>query len=173
MLDAMPSTNLKPEEEDAVLDQSRVYRTTYMFSATMPSAVERLARKYLRRPVVVNIGSAGKATDNVTQRVVVVKVCPTFIQVPSQGSPVPLASSVRQIMWQLGPLRLAWAPDAGLMRQIGWFKPWTSHSLLCSCCERHFDLSKLPPHRCSPSQCRASRHCLPACMLSELGCERS
>jgi hypothetical protein len=28
-------------------------------------------RKYLRRPVVINIGAAGKATDNVTQRVVV------------------------------------------------------------------------------------------------------
>ena len=28
-------------------------------------------RKYLRRPVVVNIGTAGKATANVTQRVVV------------------------------------------------------------------------------------------------------
>ena len=75
MLDAMPSSNLKPEDESIELDQNRIYRTTYMFSATMPSAVERLARKYLRRPVVVNIGSAGKATDNVTQRVVVVKVC--------------------------------------------------------------------------------------------------
>ena len=44
-----------------------------MFSATMPPAVERLAKKYLRRPVTVNIGSAGQATDNVTQRVMVVK----------------------------------------------------------------------------------------------------
>ena len=76
VLDAMPSTNLKPEDEAIELDQNRVYRTTYMFSATMPSAVERLARKYLRRPVVVNIGSAGRATDNVTQRVVVVKARP-------------------------------------------------------------------------------------------------
>lgn len=66
VLDAMPSTNLKPEEEEE-LEENRVYRTTYMFSATMPPAVERLARKYMRRPVVINIGSAGKATDNVTQ----------------------------------------------------------------------------------------------------------
>jgi hypothetical protein len=42
-------------------------------SATMPPAVERLARKYLRRPVVINIGSAGKSVDLITQRVVVVK----------------------------------------------------------------------------------------------------
>ncbi|KAK9802687.1 hypothetical protein WJX73_005873 [Symbiochloris irregularis] len=73
VLDAMPSSNLKPESDDATLDTSRVYRTTYMFSATMPAAVERLARKYLRRPVVINIGSAGKATDLVQQRVYVLK----------------------------------------------------------------------------------------------------
>lgn len=73
VLDAMPSSNLKPEGEDDVLLADRVYRTTYMFSATMPAAVERLARKYLRRPVVVNIGSAGKATELVTQRVVMCK----------------------------------------------------------------------------------------------------
>ena len=67
VLDAMPSTNLKPENEEEELEKDMVYRTTYMFSATMPAAVERLARKYMRRPVVVNIGSAGKATDNVAQ----------------------------------------------------------------------------------------------------------
>lgn len=92
VLDAMPSTNLKPENEggwalgagpaagqrtaragcwrgarahhprvltsqpsaplvlflgvpaDEELEANRVYRTTYMFSATMPPAVERLAR---------------------------------------------------------------------------------------------------------------------------------
>ena len=73
VLDAMPSSNLKPENEEVALEADRVYRTTYMFSATMPPSVERLARKYLRRPVVINIGSAGKATDLVTQRVLVVK----------------------------------------------------------------------------------------------------
>ena len=39
----------------------------------MPPAVERLARKYMRKPIVINIGRAGQATDNVTQRVFVVK----------------------------------------------------------------------------------------------------
>ena len=73
ILDAMPSSNLKPENEDEALDKDRLYRTTYMFSATMPPAVERLARKYLRHPVVVNIGTAGKATDNITQRVKMMK----------------------------------------------------------------------------------------------------
>lgn len=40
-----------------------------MFSATMPAAVERLARKYMRRPAVVTIGVAGQAVDTVEQRV--------------------------------------------------------------------------------------------------------
>ncbi|KAJ6816393.1 DEAD-box ATP-dependent RNA helicase 21 [Iris pallida] len=73
VLDAMPSSNLKPENEDEELDEKRIYRTTYMFSATMPPAVERLARKYLRNPVVVTIGTAGKATDLITQHVIMVK----------------------------------------------------------------------------------------------------
>ena len=39
-------TNPLPLQE---LEKDKVYRTTYMFSATMPPTVERLARKYLRR----------------------------------------------------------------------------------------------------------------------------
>lgn len=73
ILDAMPSSNLKPENEEDLLEADRVYRTTYMFSATMPPAVERLSKKYLRRPVTINVGSAGRATDNVSQRVIMVK----------------------------------------------------------------------------------------------------
>lgn len=74
VLDAMPSSNLKPEDDEAKLEADRKYRTTYMFSATMPPTVERLAKKYLRRPVTITIGSAGRATDNVTQRVMLIKV---------------------------------------------------------------------------------------------------
>ncbi|GJS94073.1 DEAD-box ATP-dependent RNA helicase 21 [Tanacetum coccineum] len=73
VLEAMPSSNFKPENEDEELDEKRIYRTTYIFSATMPTAVERLARKYLRNPVVVTIGTAGKATDLITQHVIMVK----------------------------------------------------------------------------------------------------
>lgn len=35
----------------------------------MPPAVERLAKKYLRRPAIVTIGVAGQAVDTVEQRV--------------------------------------------------------------------------------------------------------
>jgi ATP-dependent RNA helicase DDX23/PRP28 len=38
-----------------------------MFTATMPPAVERLARNYLRRPAVVYIGAVGKPTERVEQ----------------------------------------------------------------------------------------------------------
>ena len=69
----MPSTNLKPEDENVALESNRVYRTTYMFSATMPPAVERMAKMYLRNPVVVTIGRAGKAGANVTQTIRLIK----------------------------------------------------------------------------------------------------
>ncbi|KAK8506296.1 hypothetical protein V6N13_100347 [Hibiscus sabdariffa] len=78
VLDAMPSSNLKPENEDEELDEKRIYRTTYMFSATMPPAVERLARKYLRNPVVITIGTAGKATDLISQHVIMMKESEKF-----------------------------------------------------------------------------------------------
>lgn len=48
---------------------SRVFQTV-MFTATMPPAVERLARSYLRRPAVVYIGSAGKPHERVEQKVI-------------------------------------------------------------------------------------------------------
>ena len=44
-----------------------------MFTATMPPAVERISRNYLRRPVSVYIGSAGKAVDRVEQIAFILK----------------------------------------------------------------------------------------------------
>lgn len=48
---------------------SCLFPQTVMFTATMPPAVERLARSYLRRPAVVYIGSAGKPHERVEQKV--------------------------------------------------------------------------------------------------------
>lgn len=48
---------------------SCLHLQTVMFTATMPPAVERLARSYLRRPAVVYIGSAGKPHERVEQKV--------------------------------------------------------------------------------------------------------
>ncbi|GER38360.1 DEAD-box ATP-dependent RNA helicase [Striga asiatica] len=58
---------------DAIPLREDEHRTTYMFSATMPPGVKRLARKYLRNQVVVNIGTAGKATDLVSQNVIMTR----------------------------------------------------------------------------------------------------
>ncbi|KAL6230344.1 hypothetical protein BDW75DRAFT_234472 [Aspergillus navahoensis] len=77
ILDALPVTNEKPDTEEAEnssamsrhLGAKDRYRQTMMYTATMPNAVERIARKYLRRPAIVTIGSAGEAVDTVEQRV--------------------------------------------------------------------------------------------------------
>jgi ATP-dependent RNA helicase DDX23/PRP28 len=61
VLDAMPSSNLKSENEEIAEKQEAkgfLYRTTIMYSATMPTAVERIARTYLRRAVYIMIGMA-------------------------------------------------------------------------------------------------------------------
>jgi ATP-dependent RNA helicase RhlE len=45
------------------------YRQTMLFSATMPPEVEALARKYLRKPVVVQVGRRSSAAHTVTHAV--------------------------------------------------------------------------------------------------------
>jgi len=80
ILDHMPVTNEKPDNdlaEDITLLQENFklktkYRQTVMFTATMPTAVERLARTYLRRPAIVHIGAIGKPVERVEQ---VVHMC--------------------------------------------------------------------------------------------------
>ena len=91
VLDHMPVTNQKPDSEVAedvsalqenfkLKDKFRqtvsrtqcilimmMLMTQVMFTATMPPAVERLARNYLRRPVVVNIGTVGRPVERTEQ----------------------------------------------------------------------------------------------------------
>lgn len=77
ILDYMPLTNEKPNSEEAENEEflkekwltMDKYRQTVMFTATMPSSVEKLARSYLRRPAIVYIGKIGKPVDRVKQRV--------------------------------------------------------------------------------------------------------
>jgi len=77
ILDALPVTNEKPDTEEAEdframsahIGGKDRYRQTMMYTATMPSAVERIARKYLRRPAIVTIGNVGQAVETVEQRV--------------------------------------------------------------------------------------------------------
>lgn len=77
ILDALPVQNEKPDTDDAEnaaamsqhLGGKDRYRQTMMYTATMPTAVERIARKYLRRPAIVTIGNVGEAVETVEQRV--------------------------------------------------------------------------------------------------------
>jgi ATP-dependent RNA helicase RhlE len=52
-----------------IIDQLPRYRQTLLFSATMPAEVEALARKYLRKPVVVQVGRRSEAASTVTHAV--------------------------------------------------------------------------------------------------------
>ena len=72
ILDALPVSNEKPDNdlaEDSDAMRRGMYRQTMMYTATMPAAVERIARKYLRRPAIITIGNAGEAVETVEQRV--------------------------------------------------------------------------------------------------------
>jgi ATP-dependent RNA helicase RhlE len=52
-----------------VVAQIPPYRQTLLFSATMPPEVEALARKYLRKPLVVQVGRRSMAASTVTHAV--------------------------------------------------------------------------------------------------------
>ncbi len=52
-----------------VVEQIPPYRQTVLFSATMPPEVEALARKYLRKPLVVQVGRRSMAANTVTHAV--------------------------------------------------------------------------------------------------------
>lgn len=72
VLDSMGGL-LKSQDEDEIerqVQERHRYRVTAMFSATMPVQVERLARTYLRQPVIVKIGDeeSGK-NKRIEQRV--------------------------------------------------------------------------------------------------------
>ncbi|PWN37343.1 P-loop containing nucleoside triphosphate hydrolase protein [Meira miltonrushii] len=76
ILDSMPASNMKPDTEEsedplALLEgkTDARYRVTMLYSATMPSSVERLAKNYLRRPATITIGDANQAVGTVEQRV--------------------------------------------------------------------------------------------------------
>jgi ATP-dependent RNA helicase DDX23/PRP28 len=74
ILDSLPTEALAGEEmmeldDEGQWKQTGRTRVTTLFSATMPPAVERISKKYLKRPAVITIGEAGRAVDTVEQRV--------------------------------------------------------------------------------------------------------
>lgn len=81
ILEAMGGT-LKSEKEDEAYKQEQDdlrkadvarHRLTAMFSATMPTEVERLAKHYLRHPAVVSVGDEDSGKNSrITQRIIFV-----------------------------------------------------------------------------------------------------
>ena len=76
ILDKLPSETMEGEDQGEQMDvdgetmvKKGRTRVTTLFSATMPPPVERLAKKYLKRPAIITIGEAGRAVDTVEQRV--------------------------------------------------------------------------------------------------------
>src|SRR5438552_7933350 len=66
--DRMLDMGFAPQINRLVTEMPK-YRQTLLFSATMPPEVEVLARKYLRKPVVVQIGRRSEAAHTVTHAV--------------------------------------------------------------------------------------------------------
>lgn len=81
VLDSMGGL-LKSEDEDQAMQEAQLsssnngsmgrtlYRVTAMFSATMMPEVERIAKKYLRHPIILKIGDSGSGKNKrIEQRV--------------------------------------------------------------------------------------------------------
>ena len=66
--DRMLDMGFAPQLNRIVADIPK-YRQTLLFSATMPPEVEALARKYLRKPIVVQVGMRTQAASTVTHAV--------------------------------------------------------------------------------------------------------
>ncbi len=66
--DRMLDMGFAPQLNRIVADLPR-YRQTLLFSATMAPEVEALARKYLRKPIVVQVGLRTQAANTVTHAV--------------------------------------------------------------------------------------------------------
>lgn len=66
--DRMLDMGFAPQLNKIVAQVPR-FRQTLLFSATMPPEVEALARKYLRKPIVVQVGRRSSAASTVTHAV--------------------------------------------------------------------------------------------------------
>ena len=54
------------EDLNFILDETPKGRNTYLFSATMPREVERIAKNYLRNPMEISTGKKNQGADTVT-----------------------------------------------------------------------------------------------------------
>ena len=61
------------EDIDAILSQTPVHKRTWLFSATMPEAAERIAGHYMTDPVQVTVGRRNKAAENIAHTCYVIR----------------------------------------------------------------------------------------------------
>ncbi|MCC8172934.1 MAG: DEAD/DEAH box helicase [Odoribacter sp.] len=61
------------EDLNFILDETPKERNTYLFSATMPREVERIARNYLHSPTEISVGKKNQGADTVTHQYYQVK----------------------------------------------------------------------------------------------------
>jgi ATP-dependent RNA helicase DeaD len=56
------------DDVETIIKKSPATRQVALFSATMPSAIKRIAQKYLKNPIEVQIESKTRTADNIRQR---------------------------------------------------------------------------------------------------------
>ena len=61
------------EDIDAILSQTPAHKRTWLFSATMPRAAERIAGTYMTNPAEVTAGSRNQVADNIEHTCYVIK----------------------------------------------------------------------------------------------------
>ena len=61
------------EDIDAILDQTPAVKRVWLFSATMPKAVKRIANTYMLDPVEVLVGKQNSVADNIEHRYYMMK----------------------------------------------------------------------------------------------------
>lgn len=70
--DEMLDMGFRPDIE-SILSHTKKTRQTLLFSATMPTEVKELASRYLKSPVILEIGAENKALDNIKQSYIYVE----------------------------------------------------------------------------------------------------
>ena len=61
------------EDIDAILDQTPAVKRVWLFSATMPKAVKRIAKNYMHDPVEIVVGKQNSVADNIEHRYYMMK----------------------------------------------------------------------------------------------------
>lgn len=61
------------EDIDAILDQTPAVKRVWLFSATMPKAVKRIANNYMHDPVEIVVGKQNSVADNIEHRFYMMK----------------------------------------------------------------------------------------------------